>query len=157
MIAIILGIIPMKIDKKEMVFSFRLFSWRSLFSFVRLVVFNAPLTIVPLVLFQGGFMAKEIEDELGLNMTHIQSNEDPYGNDMVQVILNLLAGSCFLYYVLPFILCYKIASPMADINKTVLHKHSHHMHHILSPSYMILLPIFCFLFLAIVNLTICLL
>ena len=152
MIGTTLGIIPMKIDGEDMQFSFKLFSWRSLFSFVRLVVFNAPLTIAPLVLFRGGFVEQEIENELDLNMTDILTN-DPYANDMVQVILNLLNASCFLYYVLPFILCCKIATPMANINKTVLKTDSHQVDHILCPSYMILLPIFCFLFIAIGNLT----
>ena len=47
-VAIILGILPMAIDKKELVMTFRLFSWTTFFSFIRLVAFNAPFTIVPL-------------------------------------------------------------------------------------------------------------
>ena len=64
---------------------------------------------------------------------------NPYAGDMAQVVLHLLSASSLLYYVLPFALCSKLATPMANMHKTFL---KHNL--IITPSYMILLPIFCF-------------
>ena len=142
----------MKIDYKELSFKFTLFSWRTVFSFVRLVVFNAPLTIMPMVLYRGGYVEDELTNELGLNTTDLLSNDvnKTYMGDMAQVVINLLNASCLLYYILPFILCYKMATPLMNMHQTVL-KHSDQLEHLSTPSIMILLPIFCFIFVALEN------
>ena len=50
-LAYIVGIIPFNINYKEETIQFRLFSFSTLLSFVRLVVFNLPFTILPCILW----------------------------------------------------------------------------------------------------------
>ena len=106
-LASILGITPMTIDYKTFDFTFALFSWTSLFSLIRVVVFNSPLSILPLVLSHGGYWKAElVGNKLVGNITEIAlkpniTMNNPYAGDMAQIVLNLLSSSSLLYYVLP--------------------------------------------------------
>ena len=55
MTADFLGIFPLKIDKETFLFSFKWLSTKTLFSFLRLALFNIPLTILPVALFLLNF------------------------------------------------------------------------------------------------------
>ena len=88
-LAYMLGITPMKAATNELNLTFQLFSWTSFFSFIRLVVFNAPLTVVPLVIYHGGFAEQEMKTELGFNLTNLGNSSNPYSGDMVQTVSNI--------------------------------------------------------------------
>ena len=55
MTADFLGLFPLKIDKETFLFSFKWFSTKTLLSFLRLALFNIPLTILPAALFLLNF------------------------------------------------------------------------------------------------------
>ena len=55
MTADFLGLFPLKIDKETFLFSFKWLSTKTLFSFLRLALFNIPLTILPVLLFLLNF------------------------------------------------------------------------------------------------------
>ena len=152
LIAQFLGILPMKWDN-NMNFSFSLFSWTSFFSFIRLVVFNSPFTVFPLVLYYGGYMYQGFEIELDLNITELVMNDTIntiYEGSTVQIVYNLLTLANFLYYILPFNLCYQMTNPLMNLFQTVL-KPSNLEKHLITPNCMLLLPILCFLLMALGN------
>ena len=61
-IARFLGFLPFHQNKLDQSFSFKWFSVATLFSFVRLVLFNSPFTILPIILFLS-FGRREWEEE----------------------------------------------------------------------------------------------
>ena len=96
-------------------------------------------------------MAQEMETELDWNITTVTSNNtkpNPYASSVIQIVYNALNASCFLYYVLPFVLCFKMATPMMNIFRIIC-KPSYEGKHLMAPSFMILLPIISFMLMAI--------
>ena len=53
-----LGLLPFKIDKETKECSFKWFSTETIFAFARLVLFNAPLSVLPCLLFLLNFNAE---------------------------------------------------------------------------------------------------
>ena len=53
-----LGLLPFKIDKETKECSFKWFSTETIFAFARLVLFNAPLSVLPCILFLLNFNAE---------------------------------------------------------------------------------------------------
>ena len=70
-IANIVGISPASINHEEKTIKFRLFSFCTLFSLVRLVVFNLPFTILPLIFLNT---ISQDETESKVNETSVWSN-----------------------------------------------------------------------------------
>ena len=123
MIVHLIGICPVKYDKKKEVYSFKLISWTSFWAFVRLLVFNAPLTIVPVALLVSGSVSEEVQHS-GLieewKKSNITFEKDViYDNDMVRMTSGFQYLACYLYYALPFVLSCPMAMPMTNILKVV--------------------------------------
>ena len=96
-------------------------------------------------------MERQMESELDWNLTMATSNHtkpNPYTSTVIQIVANSLFASCFLYYILPFVLCFKMTTPLMNIFK-IISKPSYKGKHLMAPSFMILLPIISFVLVAI--------
>ena len=150
-----IGMFPMDIDPKTWKFTFALFSWTSLFSFIRLVAFNAPLTLLPVVILytELGLEGKG-NQTLGNESDITKSFGELYQNKVVQIVFTIQDLSCFLYYVLPFLLCYKMAKPFSNIFNLISTPSSNSFAKDNLNGYVMLFPIVCFLFMIVGNLII---
>ena len=77
--------------------------------------------------------------------------KNPYAGDMARTVLNLLSASSLLYFILPFAMCNKMATPLANMLKA-FYSLSSPGHHTMAPNHMILLPISCFVLVVVGNL-----
>ena len=89
------GLVPFKINKKM---EFKLVSLSSLFTLVRLFIFNFAFLILPLILFYGGPAQKEYEDITQMNFT------SQYEAPSEGIIYDVEGYLAYLVYVLPLTL-----------------------------------------------------
>ena len=107
------GLFPIKIDTKTgTLVDFKLISLSSVFTFVRLFIFNFPFLILPLILHYGGPAKKEYEAFTGKNFT------SEYPVPSVGAIYEVENYLAFLVYILPLAL------------SSVQSKHFNKMYHI---------------------------
>ena len=93
------GLFPIKIDTKTgTLVDFKLISLSSVFTFVRLFIFNFPFLILPLILHYGGPAKKEYEAFTGKNFT------SEYPVPSVGAIYEVENYLAFLVYILPLAL-----------------------------------------------------
>ena len=101
------GLSPIKIDKKTGgIANFKLVSLSSVFTFIRLVIFNFPVLILPLILFYGGPAKREYEEITGKNFTH----QHPIPS--LGVVHYVESYSAFLVFILPLVLSSVQAKPI---------------------------------------------
>ena len=93
------GLFPIKIDTQTgSLVDFKLISLSSVFTFVRLFIFNFPFLILPLILHYGGPAKKEYEAFTGKNFT------SEYPVPSVGAIYEVENYLAFLVYILPLAL-----------------------------------------------------
>ena len=69
-LAKILGVMAMNINVKKKQITFKLCSCTSMFTFIRLLTFHAPLMLIPIIIEKGGYLEDELQ-KVGSNGTSI--------------------------------------------------------------------------------------
>ena len=101
-IARFLGLLPFHQKKNDQSFSFKWFSFTTLFSFTRLVIFNSPFTTLPVILFLT-FGRDEWEEEeqfealLGMGNGTMSMS---MSMSMVETVLRVDYITTFSFYIL---------------------------------------------------------
>ena len=97
-LAIFFGLSPYKINKATGEFSFRWISWEAIWSLARLVVFNAPLSFLPLLLlvFYGPGEWKPEELQQFVNATSEQTST----STVAIAVCAVEYISCYSYFIL---------------------------------------------------------
>ena len=96
-IARFLGLLPFHQKKNDQSFSFKWFSFTTLFSFTRLVIFNSPFTTLPVILFlifgRDEWEEEQFEALLGMGNGTMSMS-------MVETVLRLDYITTFSFYIL---------------------------------------------------------
>ena len=111
----VLGFAPWKADKKEGTFSFKLFSFTSVFCFLRLLLFSFPFTTLPLIFWYGGYMDEEwnsFQNETNGNST---MEYDPRSLTE-EMVFKFDFYSNYLVLVLPFLFAHSMVEPFQVFN-----------------------------------------
>ena len=146
-IANIVGISPAAINHEEKTIQFRLFSFCTLFSLIRLVVFNLPFTILPRIFINTLYQDKS---ESKVNETSILSKnasywENYYNNITIdQIIMYLDYLSCYSYYIFPFLIASTVAKPNERIYRIITKPHNETLVKNIPGSKLVLPPAICF-------------
>ena len=123
----VLGIIPAEIEKDTFEVKFKLFSFTSLKSLLKLLLFNSPLIVSPLVLNFSGLVDREYKS-LGLNVNEaVDGDNDIYANQFVFGVASLIYWSSYLYYIVPFILWQNMADPLTKLSKILIAERNKHI------------------------------
>ena len=110
----ILGFSPFKLDYKEIKVTFKLCSWTSAFSFLRICFFTLPFTALPLIFWLGGYIDKEWEALQNGTDGNAKMEFNP-GSLTEEIIFGIEFSSAFLVLILPFVFSDSMAKPFECI------------------------------------------
>ena len=102
----------MKYDEKNGKIEFKLFSCSSLFTLIRLVVFNFPFILAPAMIHFGGFKDEEWENFVDSRNGTFENATVPGQPKTREIVQSIEYFSNFSYYVLPFVLPYFMTQPL---------------------------------------------
>ena len=111
------GQIAMKVDEKKGEIKFKLFSCSSIFTLIRLVVFNLPFVLTPAIIYFGGFSDQELKDlgvstnvSVGIANISFESNT----REIVQLIGYF---TNYTYFALPFVFAYYMTESLDKVRQ----------------------------------------
>ena len=110
----VFGQYAMKVDKITEKMEFKLFSCKSLLTLIKLLVFSLPFTVVPSIIYFGGFNDAEWENFVESNNITSGKPDSEKTREIVKCVDYL---SNFSYYVLPFLFAYYMTEPLDNINQ----------------------------------------
>ena len=117
----LMGLDSMEHDEKEMTVQFRLLSRHSLLTLIRLIVFNMPFSLVPLVFHFGGFTNDEFKTLNHGKSTNRTNDETALYLDKTRTIVRYIGYfSSYMYYVLPFLFACNMANPLEKMIKIAM-------------------------------------
>ena len=103
---------------------FKLFSWSSLFTLMRLVVFSFPFVVLPYILSRGGFLEEEwktLIQSLRKNATAGAGNlKGSSLQDTRKIVIYMNYFSNYFLFALPFLFAHYMTAPLENMLKIVV-------------------------------------
>ena len=117
------GLLPLSICLETKSVDFKLISWKTFFSFLRLLAFTFPFLILPFIFYFGGFVEEAAFDAASAatgnsSVKLVQFSKIGQIVEGIEVCVNVLV------YILPFALGYFLAKPLENIFRIRFAEHN---------------------------------
>merc|ERR1712240_388822 len=135
------GLVPFSLCFETKTINFKIISWKTLFYFMRLIVFTFPFIILPFILSVFGFVE---EGALATKLAS-ENSTDPFVSSLPSAIVtNIGTYANLLVYVLPFTFAHFLVKPIENIYRIQSAQHNLTLDLGKSGTIAAVIPLLCF-------------
>ena len=117
------GLVPFSLNLETKSVNFKLVSWRTLFAFLRLVIFTFPFAILPFIFYACGFVEEEAYALVKANSDNATTASFVYSTSG-KVVMFIGYYVNFLAFVLPFAFAYFVTKPLERVYRIRTAEHN---------------------------------
>ena len=117
------GLVPFSLNLETKSVNFKLVSWRTLFAFLRLVIFTFPFAILPFIFYACGFVEQEAFDLVEANSDNATTASFVHSTSG-KVVMWIGYYVNFLAFVLPFAFAYFVTKPLESLYRIRTAEHN---------------------------------